>query len=128
MYFVSPAYLERGNFNIIVVDWGPLVQLPCYPTAVLNTWQAGKCTAQLLANLAGLRMRGYDVSRIHAIGFSLGAHVAAYASNELRQRLGKQFGRITGDDDCENSGMISAMTSTINVFQVWIQLFHFLHL
>lgn len=41
-------------------------------------------------------MHNYDVEKIHAIGFSLGAHVAAYASNELRRKIGKQFGRITG--------------------------------
>lgn len=36
------------------------------------------------------------VRDIHAIGFSLGAHVAAFASNAIEQSVGHRFDRITG--------------------------------
>jgi hypothetical protein len=33
---------------------------------------------------------------VHAVGFSLGAHIAAYASNFLQLYSGQRFNRITG--------------------------------
>lgn len=90
----SIAYQQHGKYNIIIVDWGALVKVPCYPTAAANTFQAGKCTALLLSNIASLY--NGDVSNFHAIGFSLGAHVASFASNSLEKLHKKKLGRITG--------------------------------
>lgn len=50
-----------------------------YPSAAINTKQAGECTAQFLMSLQR-QNEGFKASRIHAIGFSLGAHVASFAS------------------------------------------------
>ncbi|KAL0266521.1 UNVERIFIED_CONTAM: hypothetical protein PYX00_009033 [Menopon gallinae] len=77
-------------------DWGALVRLPCYPTAVFNTVQAGRCTALLLSNIASLQ-KG-DVGDFHVLGFSLGAHVASFASNNFEKLHGKKLRRITGLD------------------------------
>lgn len=40
----------------------------------------------------------FDVSHVHAIGFSLGAHVVAFTSNFLKNVTGRGFTRITGLD------------------------------
>lgn len=102
---IRTAYLNEGNLNVLVVDWGKLARLPCYPSAVINTKQAGECTASLLRNLQmGERLRedeegkGFQIKEIHAIGFSLGAHVAGFASNAIRSEMGVKFRRITALD------------------------------
>lgn len=104
---IRTAYLDTAqDLNVLVVDWGKLARLPCYPSAVINTRQAGECTASMLANLhMRERIRDIDGSEkrfrikdIHAIGFSLGAHVAGFASNALNEVVGEQFYRITALD------------------------------
>lgn len=82
--------------NVFIVDWGKLSQLPCYPTAAVNTKQAGECTARFLLKLKSFYGREFMVRDMHAVGFSLGAHVAAFASNALEQHVGHRFARITG--------------------------------
>lgn len=105
---IRTAYLNGRDLNIIVVDWGKLARLPCYPSAVINTKQAGECTAALLRNLE-MRQRlmtiesenksgSFQIKNIHAIGFSLGAHVAGFASNAVEEAAGHKFRRITALD------------------------------
>lgn len=103
---IRTAYLATDrDLNILVVDWGKLARLPCYPTAVINTKQAGECLASLLINwsnkqrIANASQEVSDVfHKIHTIGFSLGAHVAGFASNSVEYTLGKRFSRITALD------------------------------
>lgn len=89
-------YLARNNTNIIIVDWGKLSKLPCYPGAVFNTRQAGECVGNLLLKLAPLFNDESAFTKIHMVGFSLGAHVVSFASNIVRKSLGIMFDRITG--------------------------------
>ncbi|XP_046388394.1 pancreatic lipase-related protein 2-like [Ischnura elegans] len=89
------AYIQfGGDLNIINMDWGNLSRAPCYPGAVINTLQGGHCLAQFVENLANTT--GIETSSVHAIGLSLGAHLAAFASNDLTN--GRKLGRITGLD------------------------------
>lgn len=83
--------------NVIVVDWGKLVPLPCYPSAAINTRQAAHCTADFLIKLRAFYGKGFKLRKLHAIGFSLGAHVVGMASNAVRDKFNVQFQRITGD-------------------------------
>lgn len=76
-----------------LVDWSTLAKGPCYPAAFLNTWHVGQCIAILSTSLIA---RGVLPSQIHALGFSLGAHIASFASNHLNKVIGVPFGRITG--------------------------------
>ncbi|CAH1995326.1 unnamed protein product [Acanthoscelides obtectus] len=91
---VSKAYEDEG-YNVIIVDWAPLGMLPCYPTAVINTWHVGQCVAVLAVSLVPL---GISPTLVHVIGFSLGAHIAGFAGSHLNNVLGYSFGRITGLD------------------------------
>lgn len=94
---VRNAYLNKNNTNIVVVDWGKMAELPCYPTAAINTKQAGECTAVMLINLKRL-YKEFDIETVHAIGFSLGAHVVGFTSNYLEKTIGTKLKRITGLD------------------------------
>ncbi|XP_011332428.1 uncharacterized protein LOC105276481 isoform X2 [Ooceraea biroi] len=83
-------YLKKGSYNLIAVDWHRLATAPCYPVAVHNVPHVGDCLAQLIE-----RLRDYGATNIHVIGFSLGAHVPAFAANVLHPY---QLTRITGLD------------------------------
>lgn len=88
---IRNEYLKRkDNYNLIAVDWHRLAAGPCYPVAVHNVPHVGDCLAQLVD-----RLRDYGATDIHVIGFSLGAHVPAFAANVLHPY---QLSRITGLD------------------------------
>ncbi|KAG5344875.1 PLA1A Phospholipase, partial [Acromyrmex heyeri] len=87
---VKNEYLKRASYNVIAIDWHRLAIGPCYPIAVHNVPHVGDCLAQLVD-----RLRDYGAKDIHVIGFSLGAHVPAFAANVLRPY---KLTRITGLD------------------------------
>lgn len=82
-------------FCIYSVDWGPLSELPCYYTSYLNTWHVGQCIAILTVGLAKF---GVIPQSLHLLGFSLGAHIAGFAGENLKKVLNISLGRITGLD------------------------------
>ncbi|XP_049940349.1 phospholipase A1 member A-like [Schistocerca serialis cubense] len=87
---IRNAYLRRGGHNVLSVDWTALSPGPCYPMAAHNARFAGRCLAGLVR---ALTTRG--ATDVHVVGFSVGAHVAAYAANSLRPY---KLPRITGLD------------------------------
>lgn len=84
------AYLHRGGVNIIIVDWSPLCAFPWYSHAVLNTRVAALYLAKFIVYLTS---RGFRLSKMHLIGFSLGAEIAGFTGKNLK--IGK-LPRITG--------------------------------
>ncbi|XP_026480171.1 uncharacterized protein LOC113386617 [Ctenocephalides felis] len=94
---IRRAYMRIPNVNVLAVDWGELATLPCYPAAAFNTVQVGHCTANMLLALSILDER-FKPEDAHLIGFSLGAHAAAYAANYLKKLTGALQKRITGLD------------------------------
>jgi hypothetical protein len=93
--FFSAAYLSQPETNVFVVDWSRLARLPCYPTAAYNTKQVGNCIATFLLGLK-FNYPEFEPEKIHAVGFSLGAHVLGFTSNNLQMAIGSKFRRITG--------------------------------
>ena len=76
--------------NVVIVGWGPGAAAPDYPKAVANTRILGK-QIELMIKL--MMKRGMELSRIHLIGHSLGAHISGYAGAAFKGQLG----RISGD-------------------------------
>lgn len=76
---------------MICVDWEIGASLPNYVRAAANTRLIGKQLAMLLRGLQ--EFKGLELSRVHIIGFSLGAHVSGFAGAEL-----PGLSRITGLD------------------------------
>lgn len=87
---IRNEYLKKAKSNLIALDWHRYASGPCYPIAVHNVLHVGRCLAQLIQ-----RLRECGASDIHVIGFSLGAHVPAYAANFLKPY---KLPRITGLD------------------------------
>ncbi|XP_075211209.1 pancreatic triacylglycerol lipase-like [Lycorma delicatula] len=86
------AYLRRGDYNVIVVDWSPLAAAPWYETAVEHTHRTGRYLAKFLEFLCS---QGINLGTIHLIGFSLGAEIAGFTGKNM---VTGKLPRITGLD------------------------------
>lgn len=76
-----PAYLKRYDCNVMSVDYNPIAREPCYIEAARNTELVGKCTAQLICEL--VTNYGFNLTKFHVVGFSLGGQTAGYIGNYL---------------------------------------------
>ncbi|GLV44425.1 uncharacterized protein CBL_10229 [Carabus blaptoides fortunei] len=90
----AKAYLKIEDCNMILVNWEKGARGPRYGTAAANTELVGRQLGLLLLGMISL---GVHPTQVHIIGFSLGAHVAACASEQLKDR-GHLIDRITGLD------------------------------
>lgn len=88
------AYFTRGNYNIIIVDYGTLVREPCLSQIQWGPDFCSRCIAQLVRYLRD-HPRGTRVENIHVLGYSVGAHIAGLIANYLPD---DKLGRITGLD------------------------------
>ncbi|CAH2211710.1 jg26577, partial [Pararge aegeria aegeria] len=88
------AFLHRGDYNFIAVDWSRLVVFPWYVSAVRNTRYMGRRLADFVEFL---NSTGVPAGSLHVVGFSLGAEAAGFAGKDLKAR-GLRLGRITGLD------------------------------
>lgn len=87
-------FLKKEPMNVIVVDWGLGASvLNLYDIAAGNTRLVGVQLAELIDALN--RTLGVALKKFHIIGHSLGAQIAGFAGEKLRQS-GKVIGRITG--------------------------------
>ncbi|XP_055590260.1 pancreatic lipase-related protein 2 [Uranotaenia lowii] len=90
---IRPAYLAHDDYNIVTLDYNPLVLEPCYYQAVRNLAVVANCTAQLLDFMIARKM--FTLDDIHVIGFSLGGQTSGMIANYIK--AGK-LRRITGLD------------------------------
>lgn len=89
---IKNAYLSTGDFNIFTVNWEEIAKNNYYFSSAEQTKDVGGAIAEMIDELVN---RGSDLSRIHIIGHSLGAHIAGFAGKFISS--GK-VGRITGLD------------------------------
>ncbi|XP_059622545.1 phospholipase A1 2 [Phlebotomus argentipes] len=92
---VRQAFLEMGDYNVILVDWRSLTALPWYVTSVQNGPRVGRYIARFVRFL--IKTGGVDLEKVHVIGFSLGAEVAGFIGKILKT-WGLFLPRITGLD------------------------------
>ncbi|XP_013166754.1 PREDICTED: inactive pancreatic lipase-related protein 1-like isoform X2 [Papilio xuthus] len=91
---IKDAYLDTYDVNVIVVDWRYVSQIN-YPSAATKTEDIGHKISDMLIAIA--KHYAFDMSRVHLIGHSLGAHVMGSAGSELKNN-GFTVGRLTALD------------------------------
>lgn len=89
----STAYFTRGDYNIIIVDYGSLVREPCLSQIQWGPDFCSRCIAQLVRYIRD-HPKGTRVESLHVLGYSVGAHIAGLIANYLPNN---KLGRITGN-------------------------------
>ncbi|XP_011186592.2 phospholipase A1 VesT1.02 [Zeugodacus cucurbitae] len=83
---IRDAYLSKGKFNVICVDWSDKAQTLNYAASVMRVPGVGKQVASFIDFLH--QQGGLSYANLQVIGHSLGAHVSGYAGKNVR------YGRI----------------------------------
>lgn len=83
---LTQLLLARKDMNVIVVDWN-------YGAANLNYLEAVKNTREVASNVTAfiqmLQEQGANLSSIHLIGVSLGAHISGFTGANLKGEIGR---------------------------------------
>ncbi|KAK7130740.1 hypothetical protein R3I94_016025 [Phoxinus phoxinus] len=86
IYQFAEFLLNRRDMNVIVVDWND-------GATNLNYWKVVKKTPRVAANLTELirkmETNGANLSSIHLIGVSLGAHISGFTGAEFNGEIGR---------------------------------------
>lgn len=90
-----------------MVDWGNLAAGPCYPEAIDYTGFVGQLTGYLIKEMR--------LDKIHVIGFSLGAHIAAVAG----QMNGGRVLRVTGNIFMKYTNLQQILIIEYSNFSMW---------
>lgn len=85
------AYINHGDYNVFMVDWGNLCRPPCYVAAVHNLKPVAKCLAHAFSFL---RNSGMPVQNTVCVGHSLGSHICGLMANYLDFRIERIIGKL----------------------------------
>ncbi|XP_023308054.2 lipase member H-like [Lucilia cuprina] len=91
---INKAFLKKGRYNIILVDWSRLSTAPWYDNSISNIKDVGEHVAKFIRFLLN---QDYRLRKIHVIGFGMGAEVAGYIGQKLK-RWDYLLTRVTGLD------------------------------
>ncbi|KAH8417469.1 hypothetical protein KR222_000502, partial [Zaprionus bogoriensis] len=91
---ITQAWLSRGEFNIIVVDWAAS-RTENYVSAAKAVGSAGAKVGEMIDHLH--RKFGMPLHDLEIIGHSLGAHVAGFAGKRVAEE-GDKLHAIIGLD------------------------------
>lgn len=86
---------ETKKWNVIVLDWAPLSN-----SAYAESLSHAKLVAKHLKEFTLFLIKAQSLlfHDIHYIGHSLGAHIAAIAAYQIKNKTDATIGRITGLD------------------------------
>ncbi|KZC03801.1 Venom phospholipase A1 [Dufourea novaeangliae] len=87
---IIKAYLDKGDVNVILVDWGEVAIDINYLYVASQVTVIGKAVAESLKKLVEV----IDLNTLHVVGHSLGAHIAGHIGRFVSVTLS----RITGLD------------------------------
>ena len=87
----TASTFSQNDLNVILVDWQKAARGQ-YARAVSNSELVGRLVGKALLSMVAM---GTKLSDVHVIGFSLGAQVAGFIGETVKNS-GLKLGRITG--------------------------------
>ncbi|XP_071052469.1 pancreatic triacylglycerol lipase-like isoform X1 [Onthophagus taurus] len=87
------AYLDKG-YQVIAIDWGKYAKNILQ--FVSKSDHVGNLVGEMIVNIH--KTKGVDLSNVHLIGHSMGAHVSGYAARFVFSQTSSRVGRITSLD------------------------------
>lgn len=84
------AFLDNGDYNVIVVDWENLANLS-YKNASKYVKLVGGYIAKMIDYLESL---GNNLNDMVLVGFSLGAQVVGLAGYQTKNQVGLVVGKL----------------------------------
>lgn len=107
---IRRALLERGNFNVIAVDWG----LGANANYATSRGRVGPVGAQVANFIRFLNTNsGVNPRAVHVIGHSLGAHAAGFVGKGLTGTM--RLGIITALDAADPGFHIDTPSGRVHV-------------
>ena len=101
MINLTYALLDKGDFNVILVDWSRGANQE-YGQAAGNTRLVGAIIANfinfIIYHSGNSGQSAAD--KFYFIGFSFGAQTGGFAGRRLQEKYGMKLGRITGKKHC----------------------------
>lgn len=94
---IIDAYLFRGGWNVVIIDWSKFAAGNYFLTVLPQTHKVGLIVGDYLSYFV---LAGYSAKKIHLIGHSLGGQLAGLAARVVRFRFGNkvQIRRVTALD------------------------------
>lgn len=89
------AYTNRGDHNILVVDWADYADGNYFTEAIPNAFKVGVTIGDRLVKM---KVEGFDIENFHIVGHSLGSHVAGYIGRTVKLNSRLKIRRITALD------------------------------
>ena len=72
---VVKSYIDRGDHNIMVVEWSNYSDGNYIAKAILNAYKVGEIVGK---TLLAMRDEGFNVDSFHLVGHSLGGHLIGF--------------------------------------------------
>lgn len=91
---LAEAYLDRGDHNILLIDWALYAHDLYFTEAVPNAYKIGVIIGK---TLIAMNDEGFKVENFHLIGLSLGCHLAGFIGRSVKRfsQGSLQISRIT---------------------------------
>lgn len=94
---VVSSYIERGDHNILVVEWSNYSGGNYLAQAIRNSYKVGEIVGKTLLEM---QSSGFNLERFHLVGHSLGGHLVGYIGRSVKKNSNStsQITRITALD------------------------------
>lgn len=94
---VVKSYIERGDHNIMVVEWSNYSDGNYIVDAIRNAYKVGDIVGK---TLLAMRSLGFNIDMFHLVGHSLGGHLVGFIGRSYYENSNKtlKIKRITSLD------------------------------
>lgn len=94
---VVRSYIQRGDHNILVVEWSKYSDGSYFTQAIPNSYKVGEVIGKALLKM---KKEGFRLEKFHLVGHSLGGHLVGFIGRSVYKNSGNttQVTRITSLD------------------------------